>query len=87
MITNCVHANGADIEEMMYDAVEISYDDFKAGVGPRTVQDFASCMGYNSDFKLEDDYHVSYYEATYRGKPVLVCQHSSIEYIFEDERR
>ena len=44
--------------------------------------DYEWGRGKRDGLKLKDDYAVSFYSSTYRGKPCVYVCHSAIEYIF-----
>jgi len=79
-ITNCVSANGRDIQNMVDKARKISWKNLLTRVSLDEIREILP----DSNPRLKDDWAVSFWKSTYRGKPVVYIDHSAIEYIFED---
>jgi len=61
---------------------EISFATFLKHVNKEEFRDIARQLGYNSKFKIEDDYAVRFCKGKLFGKPVYYMVQSAIEYIF-----
>lgn len=81
-ITNCIGAIGEDIMEMVDDGEEVTREEFVNNVNSSEFSQLESNLGYSEDFKMETDWHVSYWKSYYRGKKCYYLSQSSIEYIF-----
>jgi hypothetical protein len=78
-LTSCVSATAAEIHAMVDQARSVAYSTFTTKCDYRAL---AVTLGYTNQFKLRDDWHVSYFRSTFRGKPCYYLRHSAIEYIF-----
>lgn len=78
-VTNCVSANGDDINAMCDRAREISLATFKRRCDWREI---AAMLGYGRTFPIDKDWHVRYHRSRYRGVPCYYLVHSAIEYVF-----
>ena len=81
---SCISASANDIDDMVDNATQISYNTFIKYV---SIEDLKSMFtvyawGNKKGLKLKDDYAVSYYKSKYKGQPCLYIRHSSIEYVF-----
>jgi hypothetical protein len=81
--TDCISADGDDIEAMCDAGRKITLATFKR----RTEWlDWAESMGYSrtrrTGLPLHRDYHVTYYRSRYRGRACYYAKHSAIEYVF-----
>jgi hypothetical protein len=86
-LTSCVlcsQSDANDLLDMCDQAIEITHDEFKAALDSDAYDQFEAELGYNSAFRLHQDWHVSYHRSTFRGEPVVYCDHSAIEHIFSD---
>lgn len=89
-ITNCVSANGDDINEMcdMASSRELTGPYFmkQLGAGGNGYAIAAANMiGYESVKQLLDDWHVRFHSSHYQGLPCLYIVHSGIEYVYLDQ--
>lgn len=80
--TCCVNADGQDIMDLQDTAEDIDRDEFLQYVDEGDLAEVERQLGYDEDFTMEDDWHVSYHTGIYRGKPCAFFCHSRIEYIF-----
>lgn len=71
--TDCVHANGDDITDMVDMAREIKVSTFLKHVD-------IDPMEFGVD--LRKDWHVHFYKSKYKGKPCYFLDHSCIEYVY-----
>jgi hypothetical protein len=83
---NCISARARDIEEMVDNSREVSYNTFMRHVDINEIKEIFPIYGWgknkDSVLKLRNDYAVSYYRSKYRGQPCLYIKHSAIEYVF-----
>ena len=80
--TSCVSANGDDINEMKRSARDITRRTFLKHVDPESQKNLEAELGYDKNLRMANDWHVSYYKGTYRGKPCVYFVWSAIEYVF-----
>lgn len=81
--TNCVSANGDDINAMRDTAKQISYQTFRKSLTSTAFAAICDGLGYKrGELTLKKDWHVGYYRGTYLGKPCVYLVWSAIEYIF-----
>lgn len=85
--TNCVSANGDDINAMKATGTAISYRTFRKAITPEAYVEIVKALGYSltahrGNLTLQKDWHVAYYRGTYLGKPCVYLVWSAIEYIF-----
>lgn len=93
-ITNCVNANGDDINEMKDNAIEVTWQTFIKHVSWQSIQEVFSYYSYRGEhlnpqtgeqtcgFHIKDDYAVSFHKSKYKGKLCYYIYHSGIEYIW-----
>lgn len=93
-ITNCVCADGDDINEMKDKAIDITWDTFIKHVAWQSIQKVFSYYSYRGEhlnpqtgeqtcgFHIKDDYAVSFHRSKYKGKLCYYIRHSGIEYIW-----
>ncbi len=79
-LTNCVSAKGADIEEMVDQAVGVQYAEFENAIG---ADEILSMFG--TDVPLENDWAVSFWKSVYLDQKVYYVVHSAIEYVFTED--
>lgn len=80
--TNCVSANGADITAMKDSSREITRKTFLKYIDKSHLDTLENDLGYDKHLRMSQDWHVSYYKGTYRGKPCVYFVWSAIEYVF-----
>lgn len=84
-VYNCV--NPEDLDELHYiidNGEEISREDFLKAADNDDLEEIEKSLGYNStDFKMENDYHVNYFKAEYKGERIYYFCWSAIEYVFK----
>lgn len=88
-ITDCVSANGDDINEMKEhpECREISFSAFRRLLSKQAMKSLLIEHGYESiageaTFSLKNDWHVCYYISMYCNQPVAYMTHSGIEHIY-----
>lgn len=82
-ITYCCYADGEAINAMMDKARPITYRTFARLMGRQRMAALHRWFGYDyTGFTIKSDWALSFYTATWEEKPVLIFQHSRIEYIF-----
>lgn len=87
LITTCVECgDGQAINDMMDKARPITYRTFYRLMGRKAMEQIRLAFNYDrtkrGGLTLKNDWHVGYFAATWDNQPVLVLQHSRIEYIF-----
>lgn len=81
---NCV--NPLDTEELFYivdNNIDITYNTFLKHINSQDFKELCNDLGYNEDFHIKNDWHVSYHRAKYEGKTIYFLCHSAIEYVFK----
>lgn len=81
-ITNCINADGQDINDMKQGHQMIVRRTFLRHVDRASLQTVEKELGYDRDFPMSKDWHVAYYKSTYQGKPCIYFVWSAIEYVF-----
>jgi hypothetical protein len=80
-VTDCIGSDYESISSMKHEAVQVDYETLAEAIGePFLVRQ--SDLGYDDDLRMENDWHVSYWRSTYRGRPCLYFAWSGIEQIF-----
>ena len=77
--TDCVSANGSDIEEMMETAKEVSFKTICSHIdgGAKTLDEmFGTCP------PISKDWSVLFFTGKFQGKKCAIVKHSAIEYVF-----
>ena len=87
--SNCVHLNGQDIEEMVDQAIDITWRTFRQYVNLEHLKELYPFNYYDwkpgkgdGGLRLKDDWAVSYHRSWFRGVRCYYIQHSGIEYVF-----
>lgn len=83
-VYNCV--NPDDFNELNFiidNGEEITREEFIEKVLEEDIKKLEKSLGYNDDFKMENDLYVSYWKAIYEGKWIYYFSHSAIEYVFK----
>lgn len=71
------------LEFILDNSREVKIETFKRNVCQEDLKELKEQLGYNKDFRLENDWHISYFSSkTPKGKKVYCLCHSSIEHIF-----
>ena len=88
-IGSCVELPGEHITEMVDAARQITYRTFMAHVDRGIMESLFPEYNWpgkpgNFGLWLCNDWHVSYYRSTYRGRRCYFIEHSAIEYIFAE---
>lgn len=94
--TDCTHAKGHDIREMLDLAREITWETFRKHVHWADVKEIFPDYSYKGEksneyrvltigFHIKDDWAVSFWKSKYRGVPCYFITHSGIEYIWTKE--
>jgi hypothetical protein len=79
-VTCCVESTDELISDMTASETELTYAEFCALADG--VDEWAAAHGYDTDFPITADEHVSYHKSTYGGAPCVYLQWSGIEYIW-----
>ncbi|SOC30569.1 hypothetical protein [Thalassospira xiamenensis] len=90
-VTNCVSANGPDINDMIDSPAsrDINYDEFVKLLGQGSSKSGLALLHQNfpeyenGALSLKKDHHVSYHVSTFKGLPALYLVHSGIEYVYQ----
>jgi hypothetical protein len=86
--TDCIHAQGPDIHQMVEKAREISWRTFMKHVAKPNARSIIEGLGYTTGpgnkqgLRIQKDYHVRYFKSTYKTKPCVYLKWSAIELIF-----
>lgn len=85
---NCVNAHSIEeLHHIVDNQEEITLSELRSKVNPNDLQSLLTDLRYNDDFKIENDWHVSYHKSeTEKGETVYYLQHSCIEYIFKQKQ-
>lgn len=81
-LIDCTQANGRDINNMKETGREITRRTFLKYVNTESLKTVEKNLGYDRDFPMSRDWHVSYHRGTYRGVPAVWFIWSCIEHIF-----
>ncbi len=81
-LTNCISADGDDINAMKEASTMIKRRTFLSHVDLKSMCDLERSLGYDRGFPMSRDWHVSYHKSTYQGKPCVYFVWSAIEYVF-----
>jgi hypothetical protein len=79
--------DGDKIMEMQELAKEITRREFLTYVNKESLNDIVRSLGYNKNFTMSKDWHVSYYKSAYEGVFCIYFVHSHIEYVFTSNQR
>ena len=88
--TDCVNANGYEIQDMVDKAKEVTAKTFFKNTYRENV---ARCFpsyywgkgGKVNGFRMKDDLHITYYKSFFKGIPCYYVAWSGIEFIFLPE--
>lgn len=81
---NCV--NPDDLKELNFvidNGEEITREEFIEKVSKKDLKSLEKDLGYDNNFKMENDWHISYGKVKYKGKQIYYFCHSDIEYVFK----
>lgn len=81
-VTDCIGADGDDINEMKRAGKIISVDTFRKAIGQKRWKDIQAQLGYDRHMPIRKDWHVGYFRSTYRGVPAVYLAWSGIEHVF-----
>lgn len=81
-ITDCIGADGDDINEMKRAGKIISIETFRKAIGQKRWKDIQAQLGYDRHMPIRKDWHVGYFRSTYRGVPAVYLVWSGIEHVF-----
>ena len=76
-----------DDEELFYiidNYEEITYNTFLKHVNSESFEELCHSLGYNKDFHIKNDWHVTYHKAIYNNEVIYFLCHSAIEYVFKE---
>lgn len=77
--TCCVNSTAEKIQDMVDNAIEITYRTFSKYVDIKSIE---QQFGYGNYLRLKNDYHVSFHRSKYDGRLCYYMRHSGIEYIY-----
>lgn len=92
--TCCVHSTARLIQDMVDQAIEITWATFRKYVDWEEVREVFPDYSYRREkispiddkptvpMHIKDDYAVSFHRSKYKGKRCYYIRHSGIEYIF-----
>ena len=84
--TCCINSTAKDINKMVDNAVDITYETLNKHVASGELMQIFSAYdwgpGNKGGLRLKDDWAVSYHKSMYKGQPCYYVRHSAIEYIF-----
>lgn len=80
-VTDCVGSDYESISAMKAEAVAADYDELADTIGA-PFDERQLELGYDDDLRMIDDWHVSYWRSSYRGRPCLYFAWSGMEQIF-----
>lgn len=80
-----------EFDMAMDDARETTYEAFRKRVDTEDLNAIARKLGYyigkkRGEMKLSDDGYIQYMSTKFRGKPIWIMKHSSIEYVFSTQQ-
>lgn len=82
-LTNCINAEGEDIQAMCDASTEITYRTFIKHVPIEEIKRLFPFYDWSGQgLHIKNDFMVSYYKSKYKGIPCYYLEHSRIEYIF-----
>lgn len=77
-----VYAEGG-LVEMIDKGLNIEREEFVGAVGPYKLAEVERSIGYDDDFRMENDWHVGYFVSELHGKPCWYFKWSAIEHVFQ----
>lgn len=87
-LIDCVQADcGQDINDMKETGREITRRTFLKYVNKESLKEVENNLGYDRDFSMARDWHVSYHKGTFCGDPAVWFVWSAIEHIFTPLKR
>lgn len=83
-LTNCVCAKAEDLDPMIDDALEITYNTFMKHIDAKEIKELFPSYDHDAriGLTLKNDWHVRYYRSEYKRIKCYYIVHSAIEYIF-----
>lgn len=85
-VTDCIGANGPDINAMTEAALDVTRRTFLRHVDQSELADIAEGMGYcwhpSQGLTMAADWTVSYHRSRYCGRRCYFLKWSAIEYVF-----
>ena len=85
-LTTCVDIPSEDLEafeEMMENAKSVTYETLRRHC--EGLREWEDMLGYGSWLRMKDDYAVSFYKSTFKGKPCYYFDWSRIEHVWVRE--
>lgn len=80
-VTDCINADGRDIQEMVDSGELVTRATFVRHTDDTERREMEVAMGYDV-FPITKDWHVAYFKGFYRGVPAYWMTWSAIEYVF-----
>lgn len=81
--TDCIGSTGELINAMRDGAADSTLQEMRERCAD--FECLATRLGYDRDFPIDGDWHVSYHRSEYNGRPCFYLVWSAIEYIFTGE--
>jgi len=81
-VTDCIGANGDDINERKRASKRITLNTFRKALGHDEWTKIQFDLGYDRDMPISKDWHVGFYKSEYRGVPAYYLAWSGIEHVF-----
>ena len=82
LIGECPSLPERSIMDMQDNSQEITRRQFLSYVRPEDMKEAEKALGYDRDFRMAGDWHVSYHRAVFEGKSCVYFVHSHIEWVF-----
>ena len=79
---NCVGSDADTVNAIIDRNREITRRTFTRHVDLEDLKLVERSLGYDKDFRMTQDWHVSYHKSRLDGKPVYYFRHSAIEFVF-----
>ena len=80
--TCCVDSDGPSVNEMTAQAREVTLATIRRHCAD--LKEWETKMQYGPWLRLSNDFAVSYYRSTYKGKRCYYIRHSAIEHIWTE---
>ena len=82
-LTNCINSTAELINDMVDEAIEITWRTFRDRVYLAELKELFPHYDWTGQgLHIKDDYAVSFHRSTYAGVRCYYVQHSAIEYVF-----
>ena len=81
-VGTCVSLRAVDLDAFDDSSRQITNRTFRKHLGSENYLNFEELLGYDRHLRLANDYHVSYFKGSWRGRPAICCMRSSIHHIW-----